>query len=111
MATSVDVDACLRQLSTTLSNIKEQIEWYELNQSEFNSSRPTFQLQFQRREEIRQDILRLQGEFISLALDASQVLKKPDFSTLKQRERWTQRLDKLEAAFVRLNLGEGILNN
>ena len=101
---AINVDASLRQLSSILKQIQEQVALANLANQEVNGRQQKFQLLQKTRENIQTSIARLNGEFVSLLLDVSQVLEKPDHSAaLEKRERWRRRLEQIENNYCDLH--------
>lgn len=99
-----DIEAGLRSLRQCLNEMKSLLAWSDLVESERKPGKPPA---FEIGRDIEQDLKAQYGMFVKTLLDLEDLLanEKARFSG-RQRERWKQRLSRLETECRKLKVAE-----
>jgi hypothetical protein len=106
----VNVEVVLRGLSQSVRQIRALLAWQELERSESKPGQPpSFRIDSHLEEDLRNEY----SFFVKMALDLAEFLNQEEPGTgaeeQRQRQRWKERLSRLEEEVRKLGVGAKLI--
>jgi hypothetical protein len=106
----VNVEAVLRGLSQSVRQVKALLAWQELEETERKPGQPpSFRIDSHVEEDLRNEY----SFFVKMALDLAEFLNREEPGTgaeeQRQRQRWKERLSRLEEEVRKLGVGAKLI--
>ena len=104
------MEAVLRGLSQSAHQIKALLAWQELEETEKKPGQPP---SFRIDSHVEEDLRNEHGFFVKMALDLAEFLNQKEPGTgdeeQRQRQRWKERLSRLEEEVRKLGVGAKLI--